>query len=92
MSNCPLMRDILSLAVLLVALVASQIALGEPEPPWTGMQVMYHGKLTDVDRATRSFTIETPCWLALSVRIVDSQEVAGEAEDPRPPMQPILLP
>jgi hypothetical protein len=33
---------------------------GAPEHPEPGVALMHHGKLSDVDRATRTFTIETP--------------------------------
>ena len=47
---------------LLVAFVLSQAAFaqGAPEHPEPGHQLMYDGKLTDIDRGARSFTVETP--------------------------------
>jgi hypothetical protein len=50
----------LFLALLLVASTPAWAQEGAPEHPEPGVSLMYHGKVTDIDRAARTFTIETP--------------------------------
>jgi hypothetical protein len=50
----------LFLALLLAAAAPAWAQQGAPEHPEPGVALMHHGRLTDVDRAARTFTIETP--------------------------------
>lgn len=52
-----------TLACLLVFCLGAPAAFageGAPEHPEPGMAQMFHGKLTELDRSARAFTIETP--------------------------------